>query len=232
MTQETDLENQPNEQTQQPTFSKEDLEKTFKIRMQKQNEKYEEELRNMEKRHQARLEELEKKISSGNASKSESHEYNTAQVHKNNTNDAVSQNMVSVDDAERFARTQVSLSEFQKQMKEAAAKDEEFKNLMDTGHPLSVTQQAFIAQMPIENKAAVIKQLLKSAKDHDMFNTACSTYDRDDGLAAKRLIYNLSEEIENSISKPGPSTFKPAPNLQDVGKGEDFDVDEYVNSNY
>lgn len=231
----TEIDNQTPVTTPAPTFSKEDLEKSYQIRLSKERaarEAVEKENKEMK----ARLEELHKKVESGQANQSETHEYYSANKTQQDAVHAQQSGMMSKEEADRYINHTINRNNMIQQVKDASEKDSEFKDLISANSQtqrLTDPECAFIADLPgIKNKAALIKHLLKNEKDNHIFKIAGSNYHKDNGAEAAKFLYGLSEELENNISKPHPSSFRPVPNLQDVGKADEFDVDEYINSKY
>lgn len=231
----TEIENQTPVTTPEPTFSKEDLEKSFQIRLRKERAAREA-VERENKEFKARLEELQSKVEGGNANQAETREYYTANKTQQDANQAQQAGMMSKDQADKYIQHTMNMNNMINQVKEASEKDEEFKNLIasnNTTQKLSDPECAFIAGLPgIKNKAALIKHLLKNEKDNHIFKIAGSNYDRDNGAEAAKFLYGLSEDLENNVSKPHPTSFRPVPNLQDVGSSDEFDVDDYINSKY
>jgi len=231
----TEIENQTPVTTPEPTFSKEDLENSFQSRLRKERAAREA-LEKENKEFKARLEELQSKVSSGNANQSETSEYYTANKTNREAEQAQQAGMMNKEQADRYITHTMNMNNMINQVKEAAEKDSEFKDLISensTTKKLSDPECAFIANLPgIKNKAALIKHLLKNEKDNHILKIAGSNYDKDNGAEAAKFLYGLSEDLENNVSKPHPTSFRPVPNLQDVGKSDDFDVDDYINSKY
>ena len=239
----TEVNNQTPVTTPEPAFSREDMEKSLQIRLQKERAARENaERENREFR--ARIDELQKKVDSGKATQNETREYyetNNAQTRAQQAADnAQSSGMMTKEQADQYinhrVNHEVNMNNMIHQVKDAADKDPEFKDLIsanNTTQRLTDPECAFIANLPgIKNKAALIKHLLKNDKDNHILKIAGSNYAKDNGAEAAKFLYGLSEDLENNLSKPGPSPFRPVPNLQDVGKSDDFDVEEYINSKY
>lgn len=239
----TEVNNQTPVPSTEPTFSHEELEKSHQIRLSKERAAREA-AEKENKEFRARIDELQKKVDGRNATQDEQREYYETNKAKADATQAAqnAQNsgMMSKDEADNYINNRVThtmnMNNMISQVKDATEKDSEFKDLIasnDNTGRLSPQEVAFIAGLPgIGNKAAVIKQLLKSDKDNHLFKIAGSNYTKDNGSEVAKFLYGLSEDLENNLSKPGPSQFRPVPNLQDVGKSDGFDVDEYINNNY
>lgn len=234
-TENTEVNNQTPVTTPEPTFSKEELENSFQIRLKREREMREAtEKQNAE--YKARLADLEKKVNANKANQSESQEYYASNKAQGDAAQAQQAGTMTKEQADQYIHHTMNMNNMISQVKDATEKDPEFKDLVasnSTTQKLTDPECAFIAGLPgIKNKAAIIKHLLKDEKDNHIFKINGSNYANDNGASLAKFVYSLNEDLESNLSKPGPSPFRSVPNLQDSGKSDDSDIEEYMNNKY
>ncbi len=166
---------------------------------------------------QAKMEELTKKISTGNATQQEVQQHSQMNQIQNTPGmppeqiAAIQQQAI---DQQKIADRHKS---FHDKLTDAQKKDPEFKQLIDAQHTPGnphIPSTAWSAFEHLDNAPAVIKQLLKSKKDYALL-TASSTKQE-----AVKFINELSDRLENNQPTPHPSHFEPDPDISDVGDSQ------------
>lgn len=217
----------------QPTFSAEDLEKTFQGRLDRERAsaaKEKKELMN-------RIKELEKKTASGTATTSENLEYQNSVAAVNSAEKGVQDGSIPISQVNQYIQQQIEQKQFVANIHDAVQKDEEFKALviknaqMPKGQErINEAEAMLFSDLP--NGAAVLKHFLKNDGDYRVFKAAEGNAQSDGGVRLLQFINEVSDRLLASSSSPQPSRFSPIPDVSDIGGSDDFDVAEYVSSKY
>lgn len=113
-------------------------------------------------------------------------------------------------------------------IQEAAQKDKEFAALLNDGKG-NVVPQSLAAEMShLPNPAAVLKQLLKDGKSNaELWALLNDSQTR--RVDVVRFINQLSDKIDNSVSKPHAPNYTPPVDTSDIGDtGQEYDISDLV----
>jgi predicted RNase H-like nuclease (RuvC/YqgF family) len=121
-------------------------------------------------------------------------------------------------------KTQQAMQEKANKLKqklyEVSEEDEEMKDLIQKGNPLSDLDLAFLGEFDnIKNMPAVVKKLLKDKTEHAIFMSAPSTYE------AAKYIKELSDKIDGR--NDGKQKYQPIEKIKGTSINE-YDVSRQV----
>jgi len=218
-----------------PTFSYKDVEEGYKIRLKKEREKHQKETEQLKNR----LDELEKKVSSGKASSSENLEYQQGLSAVDHGQQQVMSGQLTPEQFEGFVQQRITEEKAKEKLREAFEKDSEFKLLVQQNDAMPENQQLInkvqadlIVASGIDNTAAVLKHLLKNKKDNQSFKLALAHARIDGGRSLNDFIFETSERLQSNVSRPRPNQFDIVPKVSDIGTGDDFSESSYISEKY
>lgn len=221
--------------SQQPTFSYGDVESNFRTRLKKEKERHQKETDVLKNR----LDELEKKITSGKASQSENLEYQTGLNAADEASQQVASGQITHEQFDAIVRDRMMEEKATEKIKDSMENDKEFKGLMEHNVALPQEQQLVSAEdvkelinKEIKNVPAVLKHLLKNPKDRQIFKLASQHQQRDGGVSLTQFIHDLSEKLETNSSRPRPNEFSLVPKVTGTGAGDDFSESSYISEKY
>jgi hypothetical protein len=220
---------------QQPNFSYADVESNFRTRLKKEKERHQKETDVLKNR----LDDLEKKITSGKATQSENLEYQTGLNAADEASKQVASGQITPEDFDSIVRFRMMEEKASEKIKDAMDKDTEFKGLVESNNAMPKGQQLLSTEdvlemigRDIKNIPAVVKHLLKNAKDRQIFRLASNHQARDGGISLTQFVHDLSEKLEMNASRPRPNEFSIIPKVTDAGATEDFSEASYISEKY
>lgn len=223
------------QEQKQNQFSKEDIEKSFQVRLGKEKEKRAE----MEKQNNdllKRLGELEKRVESGKATQDENLQYQSGIQAVGQAQQMQDSGMVSREQSIQIAKQliyeqneQLKMQKLGQKLKDASAKDPEFMSLAQA-NPDAIRDEQLSMMTDYENAPAMIKKLLKDPNELKVLHLATLNAQSDSGVALQTYLNKLSNDIEATSQRPSPNPYSPHVPMHDVGEHEDFDVSEYLNN--